>query len=149
MNAPAGIAALTPESATLNSGTHTTITAGQDLNVLAQGALVINAAKGLSLYTHGKAQNGQKPNQETGIKLHAASGKVSLQSQSDKTQIAAGKQVTIASAQSTVTIAAPGAKLQLIAAGAGVSIEGGNVTLKAPGAVIVGARSQSWLDRPA
>ena len=137
-SAPAGVAILTPKSATLNSGATYSITTGQDLNILSQQSTVINAAKGLAFYTYGKAKNAQKPNQETGIKLHAASGKVSLQSQSDKTQIAADKQVTLASAQSTVTLAAPSAKLQLIAAGAGITIEGGNITLKAPGTVTVG-----------
>jgi type VI secretion system secreted protein VgrG len=50
---------------------------------------------GISLFTYGKASNKEKPNQETGIKLHAASGKVSSQSQSDVTKITADKSITV------------------------------------------------------
>ena len=76
----------------------------------------------------------QKPNQETGIKLHAATGKVSTQSQSDKTSITADKTITVASINKTVMIAAQKHVL-LTAMGAFLKLEGGNITIAAPGKV--------------
>ena len=48
---------------------------------------------GIAIFTAGKANNKNKPNQETGIHLHAASGQVSLQSQSGKTTAARSNRV--------------------------------------------------------
>ncbi|MDB5917122.1 MAG: rhs element Vgr family protein, partial [Massilia sp.] len=81
----AGIAATTPSDAILAAGNASSITAGQDINFAAQGNSFYGVKAGISLFTYGKASVKEKPNQETGIKLHAASGKVSSQSQSDET----------------------------------------------------------------
>jgi type VI secretion system secreted protein VgrG len=87
MSAPGGITGVTPESISLNAGQTTSIAAGQDIALVA-GANASHLVKyGISLFAYGKASNPNKPNQETGIKLHAASGKLSSQSQSDKTSI--------------------------------------------------------------
>ena len=86
------------------------------------------------MFTYGKAHNKDKPNQETGISLHAASGKVSSQSQSDKTNITADKSITVASINKTIMIAAPKHVL-LTAMGAFLKLEGGNIMLHAPGKV--------------
>jgi type VI secretion system secreted protein VgrG len=91
-------------------------------------------ASGISLFTYGKASNKQKPNQETGVKLHAASGKVSTQSQSGETKLTADKVVTVASITKTVSVTAK-VHLLMTAQGACLKIAGGNIMLHAPGKV--------------
>ncbi|MBA4155675.1 DUF2345 domain-containing protein, partial [Flavobacterium sp.] len=56
----------------------------------------------------------------------------SLQSQSDKTTLTASQTLTIASTQASIRIAAPH-HLLMTAQGAGIILEGGNITLTAPG----------------
>jgi type VI secretion system secreted protein VgrG len=152
MSAPAGIAMVTPQSASFNAGTTTSIAAGQDINLLAQANAAHSVKSGISLFTYGKASNPKKPNQEVGISLHAASGKVSSQSQSDKTQITADKAITVASTTDAVSIQAPKHVL-LTAQGAYIKMSGGNIEVHAPGKVEFKASMKSWTsaksDKPA
>jgi type VI secretion system secreted protein VgrG len=143
MSAPAGIAMVTPQSASFNAGNTTSIAAGQDINLLAQANAGYSVKSGISLFTYGKASNPKKPNQEVGIQLHAASGKVSSQSQSDKTQITADKTITVASTTDAVTIQAPKHVL-LTAQGAYIKMSGGNIEVHAPGKVEFKATMKSW-----
>jgi type VI secretion system secreted protein VgrG len=143
MSAPAGIALLTPQSASFNAGSTTSIAAGQDINLMAQANAAHSVRSGISLFTYGKASNPKKPNQETGIKLHAASGKVSSQSQSDKTQVTADKAITVASTTDAVSIQAPKHVL-LTAQGAYIKMSGGNIDIHAPGKVDFKASMKSW-----
>lgn len=135
LSSPAGIAASTPADAVLAAGTTTSITAGQDINFAAQGNASTLVAGGISLFTYGKANNKTKPNQEVGLKLHAASGKLSSQSQSGATSLVADKTVTIASVTKTVAISAPRKHVLLTAQGAYIKLEGGNIEVHAPGKV--------------
>lgn len=107
LSSPAGIAAITPASAVLAAGGTSSLSAGQDINFAAQGNALHLVGKGISLFTYGKASSADKPNQETGIKLHAAS---------------VGKSVTV------------GAKehVMLTAQGAFLKLEGGNIMLHGP-----------------
>ena len=142
MSAPAGIVMVTPQSASLNAGVTTSV-AAQDINLVA-GANAGHIVKyGISMFTYGKASNPKKPNQETGIMLHAASGKVSSQSQSDKTMVTADKAITIASTTDAVTIQAPKHVL-LTAQGAYIKMSGGNIEVHAPGKVDIKASMKSW-----
>jgi len=75
-----------------------------------------------------------KPNQETGIHLHAASGAVSVQAQSGKLSAAADKKVTIASTNGNVSASA-NTSLLATALGAFLRLEGGNIELQAPGKI--------------
>ncbi|NMM10513.1 MAG: type VI secretion system tip protein VgrG [Polaromonas sp.] len=134
LSAPAGIALLTPQSASLNAGQTSSLSAAQDINLLAQGHAGQSVKGGISLFTYGKASAPHKPNTETGIRLHAASGKVSSQSQSSKTQITADKAVTIASTTEAVSIQAKEHVL-LTAQGAYIKMAGGNIEVHAPGMV--------------
>jgi type VI secretion system secreted protein VgrG len=143
MSAPAGIALLTPQSAMLSAGQTSAISAGQDINLLAQGNAGHAVKGGISLFSYGKASNPQKPNQETGIRLHAASGRVSSQSQSNKTQVTADKAITVASTTDAVSIQAPKHVL-LTAQGAYIKLEGGNIEVHAPGLVAFKAEMKSW-----
>ena len=143
LSAPAGIALLTPQSASLNAGQTSSLSAGQDINLLAQGHAGQSVKGGISLFTYGKASAPHKPNTETGIRLHAASGKVSSQSQSSKTQVTADKAVTIASTTEAVSIQAKEHVL-LTAQGAYIKMEGGNIEVHAPGMVAFKASLKSF-----
>jgi type VI secretion system VgrG family protein len=132
LSAPSGIAAVTPASAILHAGGTSSLTAGQDLNFAAQGNSFHTVKDGVSLFTYGKASSADKPNQETGIRLHAASGKVSLQSQSDATGVTADKAITVASVGKSVTVAAR-QHVMLTAQGAYLKLEGGDIMIHGPG----------------
>ncbi|QNA90909.1 type VI secretion system tip protein VgrG [Massilia sp. Dwa41.01b] len=134
LSSPVGIVATTPADAIFTAAHTSSLSAGQDLN-LAAGANSGHAVKsGISLFTYGKASAKEKPNQERGIKLHAASGKLSSQSQSGETRLTADKTITVASVNKNVTVAA-NKHLLLTAQGACLKLEGGNIMLHAPGKV--------------
>ncbi|UCV06333.1 type VI secretion system Vgr family protein [Dechloromonas denitrificans] len=131
--APGGIAQLTPKNHLLVAGKSLSIASNQDTNLIAQGNHSLATKDGIALFTVGKA-NSSKPNSETGIHLHAASGQVSLQSQSGKTTAAADKKVTIASTTASLTASAK-QKIIATAQGAYLKIEGGDISVHAPGKV--------------
>ncbi len=132
--APAGIAQLTPQNHILVAGKNLSIASSQDSNLIAQGKQSLAVKDGIALFTVGKAKGKSKPNSETGIHLHAASGSVSLQSQSGKTTAAADKKVTIASTTGSLNASAK-QKILATAQGAYLKIEGGNIEVHAPGKV--------------
>jgi type VI secretion system secreted protein VgrG len=134
LSSPAGIAATTPADAIIIAGNTSSITAGQDINFAAQGNSLYAVRAGISLFTYGKADSKDKPNQETGIMLHAACGKVSSQSQSDETRITADKAITVASMTKSVTVAAKEHVL-LTSQDAYIKLEGGNIMIHGPGAM--------------
>jgi type VI secretion system VgrG family protein len=134
LSAPTGIAAVTPASAVFSAEAFSAICAGQDINLAAQGGWFKSATRGISLFTYGKATNGSKPSQETGVRLHAASGQVSSQSQAGPTRITADKAVTVVSVTKSVGVAAK-KHLLLTAQGAYIKLEGGNIEVHAPGKV--------------
>jgi type VI secretion system secreted protein VgrG len=127
-----GISAATPTNVIFNAGNTSSVTAGQDINFAAQGNSYHTVAFGISMFTYGKASAKDKPNQEVGIKLHAASGKVSSQSQSDETRITADKTITVASVTKSITVGAKN-HVMLTAQGAYLKLEGGNIMLHGPG----------------
>lgn len=132
MSSPSGIAALTPASTVVSAGTSTSLAAGQDINFVSQANWFTGVVKGIGLFTYGKATASSKPCLETGIRLHAASGKVSSQSQSDATRITADKTVTVASVSKSATISAKQHVL-LTSQGAYIKVEGGNIMIHGPG----------------
>ncbi|WP_426208863.1 type VI secretion system tip protein TssI/VgrG [Massilia sp. TWP1-3-3] len=134
LSAPSGIVAATPASAIISAGRTSSITAGQDINLASQGNQFHAVMDGISLFTYGKASNADKPNQEVGIKLHAASGKVNAHSQSDEIRVTADKAITVASVTKSVTVAAA-KNVMMTAQGAFLKIEGGNIMLHGPGKI--------------
>lgn len=136
LSSPSGIAAVTPAHANLTSGNTGNVSAGQDINLAAQGNSFAAVVAGISVFTVGKVSAKEKPNQETGIKFHAASGKVSSQSQSGETRLTADKAITVASITKSVTIAATSKHLLLTAQGACIKLEGGNIEIQGPGKMI-------------
>jgi len=132
LSSPAGIAALTPANAVFSTGNASTFAADQDINAASQGNAYHTVRSGIGLFTYGKLTGGDKPNQEVGIRLHAASGKVSSQSQSDETRITADKALTVASVTKSVNVAAK-THVQLVAQGAALKLYGGNIEIHGPG----------------
>ncbi|MDB5799955.1 MAG: vgrG, partial [Rhodocyclales bacterium] len=130
---PAGIAALTPKSAVLVAGNTLTLVAA-DIHIASQGKQAWAVKDGIALYTYGKQSDTKRPVKDTGLKLHAAKGKVSVQAQSDKADFNADKAVTITSTTADVLLQGKG-KLLLTAGGAGIEIAGGDITLTASGTV--------------
>lgn len=132
--APAGIAQMTPASALWSAGNTASLVAGVDINQMAQGHHAISAKDGVVLFTQGEAPAGEQPNQETGIKLHAATGSVNVQAQTAAAHLIADQAVEVSSTADQVKVGAPKHVL-LAAAGAGIRLEGGNITLSAPGKI--------------
>lgn len=116
------------------SGRTTSLTAGQAVNLVAQGKACHAVKDGISLFTYGKVVSTATPNQETGIKLHAASGKVSSQSQAGATRLVSHEGLMVASVTKSVTVAAK-THVLLTAQGACIRLEGGNIAIHAPGQV--------------
>jgi type VI secretion system secreted protein VgrG len=112
-----------------------TLSAGEDVGIVAQGNLSVMAAAGMSLFSVGKADDKSRPLQETGMRFHAASGRVSLQSQSGASRFVADKLVSVASVARSVTVRAPKKHVLLTAQGACIRLEGGNIEVHAPGKV--------------
>lgn len=134
-SSPDGLIAATPADQVWVSGTQTVLTADQDLNWASQGEWIAAVAGGVVLYTQGSEAPGGKPNQERGIALHAAQGKVSARAHQNLAKLAAQTSVTLASTQADVAIQAPSKHLLATAAGAYLRIEGGNIELGAPGTI--------------
>ena len=132
--APAGIAAFTPATLIAAAGNTATIVAGQDLQFAAQAHHAWSIKGGLVFYTYGKATDAAKPNQETGIAMHAATGNVNTQSQSGATRLTADKKVEVFSTGGMVRVTAP-EHILLTAAGAAIDIQPGSITLKGPGRI--------------
>jgi type VI secretion system secreted protein VgrG len=134
LSAPSGIAAASPKDAIFTAKASASISAGHDINAASQGNLFHAVKAGISLFTYGKAGNAEKPNQEIGIRLHAASGKVSSQSQADATRITADKAVTVSSVTKSVNVTAREHVL-LTAQGAYLKLAGGNIEIHGPGKI--------------
>lgn len=140
---PAGIIQSSPKSGITSAGNTTSLVAGQDINQLAGQNWALAAKDGIVLYTYGKASNAAKPNQETGIALHAASGNVNSQSLSGSTHVAADKAVSVSSTAAGINASSP-TKIVLTAGGAGITISGGNITLAAPGNITLKAGMKNF-----
>jgi type VI secretion system secreted protein VgrG len=134
LSAPKGIAATTPADAIFYAGATSNLSAGHDLNFAAQGNSYAIVKDGIKLFPYGKATSAQKPNQEIGIRLHAASGQVSMQSQADKTRLTADKALSVVSTTKSINIAAR-EHILLASQGASIRIVGGDIEVFGPGKI--------------
>ncbi len=132
--APSGVGLFTPSSSILSAGANLTFNAGQDLHFVAQGNHATVAKAGVVFYTYGQASDAKKPNTETGIAIHAASGSVHTSSNTGATRLTASAAVEVSSVNAGVLVASP-QQVQLTAAGGAIQIESGNITINAPGNV--------------
>ena len=137
-----GAVTVTPADQAWISGTRTALVAGTDLDWMSQGSQVTAVAGGIAMFTQGSDAPDDKPNQETGIALHAAQGNVSARAHRNEAKAAAKTKITIASTHGDIEIAAPTKHVLLTAQGAYLKIEGGNIELGAPGVVEFKASSK-------
>lgn len=137
-----GLHSYTPKSQCWVAGTHVLLTATSDLNFTAQGKTQFSAATGLVLYTQGD-KAGDRPVNDTGIALHAATGRVSLQAQTDLAHLAAKRSVYMASTQANAHVQGK-THLLMTAQGAFVKLQGGNIELNAPASVFLKAGLHKW-----
>ncbi|MBN3856613.1 type VI secretion system tip protein VgrG [Paraburkholderia sp. Ac-20340] len=131
-HAAAGMAAMSAQSHIWASGTATVLSAGQDVQLTAQGKASIVAKEGIALHTLG-ASGAQRPVGAQGIALHAATGALTLQAQNAGTlEASARKTLTVSSAQASVAVQTP-KRVLLSAAGAYLKMEGKDIVIGAPG----------------
>nr|WP_297350982.1 DUF2345 domain-containing protein [uncultured Caldimonas sp.] len=131
VSAPGGIALLSPASQVWYSG-GTASFVSNDISFTAQRNRAMAVAGGISWFTYGKASNPGKPNQETGIKLHAATGNVAVQAQSAAVKLTADKSVVVSSTHGSIEMGAP-KRVRLMAGGSALLLEGSDITLVTPG----------------
>ncbi|RZI81678.1 MAG: type VI secretion system tip protein VgrG [Rubrivivax sp.] len=142
LSAAADIASLTPANTVVSAGQHASVTAGQDTNLLSQRHSAWAVKDGISLFTRGEAQPGQRAVQDVGLKLHAASGNVSTQAQGGAFTLTAEKAVDLQSTAANVVISAP-ERIVLNGGGGYVKIEGGDIEIGTSGpAVFKGAMKE-------
>ncbi|MBI2734854.1 MAG: type VI secretion system tip protein VgrG [Aquabacterium sp.] len=132
LSAAADISSATPAHSVLSVGQHTTLTAGQDTNLLSQRHTAWAVKDGISLFTRGEAKDSPRAVQDVGMKLHAASGNVNVQAQSDTFTLTAAQAVDIQSTAASITISAP-EKILLNGGGGYIKIEGGNIEIGTSG----------------
>lgn len=124
---PAGLALLTPASQ-VGTVANVVMTSAQDIGITAQRHHSVVATEGVFFFTYGEAKDASKPNAETGIRLHAATGSVSVQAASAQALFAADQNIDVASTTDAVTVAAPEHVL-LTAGGSNLQIETGAITI--------------------
>lgn len=132
ISAPGGVTALTPVHSVMSAGATASLTAQQDIHLGSTRNTAIAVQGGLGLFTYGKASDASKPNQETGLQLHAASGNVSVQAQQSTLSLVADKAIHVASVTDAITIGSP-TKVGLFAGGASLLINSGGITLTTSG----------------
>jgi type VI secretion system secreted protein VgrG len=131
----------TPSTAAFASAASIASFSGQDLSLVAQGAVHQTAAhtyagvsgQTTSLFTHAG-----------GIKAFAASGPVSLRAHTDTLQIRADKDVTVVSVNDEIRIQAS-TKIEIVAGQSSVVLEGSNITFTCPGKFEVKGSGHAFL----
>ncbi|CAH0350696.1 type VI secretion system Vgr family protein [Aquabacterium sp. CECT 9606] len=132
LSAVAAISSATPAHTVISAGQTATITTGQDANLLSQRHAAWAVKDGISLFTRGEAKDGQRAVQDIGLKLHAASGNVNTQAQSDRFTLTAEKGIDLQSTAGSVVITAPN-KIVLNGGGSYIKIEGGDIEVGTSG----------------
>jgi type VI secretion system secreted protein VgrG len=128
LSSAADIASLTPANTVMAVGQHTTVTASQDINLIAQRHQGWAVKGGISFFTRGEAKDDQRAVQDTGLKFHAASGNVNVQAQDGPFTLTAQKSIDIQSTQADIVISAPNC-IVLNGGGGYIKLEGGNIEI--------------------
>ncbi|MEO8154049.1 MAG: type VI secretion system tip protein TssI/VgrG [Rhizobacter sp.] len=123
-----GVVSGTPAHTVMSAGSTAGLTSAQDINLSAGRHVAIAVQHDLGLFTYGKATDPNKPNQETGLQLNAASGNVSVQAQANTLSLTADKAIDVASTTDAITMGSPKHVL-LAAGGSSLRITSGNITL--------------------
>jgi type VI secretion system secreted protein VgrG len=129
---PGGVTLQTPGHTILSAGATLCLVAHHDINLTSVRHIAVAVSNGLSLFTYGKATHPEKPNPETGLQFHAASGSVSVQAQKNTLELSADGAVNLASTTAAVTVTAP-KQVLLAAGGSSLRITSQGITLITPG----------------
>lgn len=132
LSAAAAISSATPAHTVISAGQNATLTASQDVNLLSQRHLAWAVKDGISLFTRGEAKDAQRAVQDVGMKLHAASGNVNVQAQSDQFTLTAEKAIDLQSTAASIVITSPN-RIVLNGGGGYIKIEGGDIELGSSG----------------
>ncbi|MGE5453048.1 MAG: type VI secretion system Vgr family protein [Acidobacteriota bacterium] len=132
-SAPGAITSHTPVNTVISSAGQAAISTSADANLLSQRHTAWAVKDGISLFTRGEAKDATHPVQDTGMKLHAASGNVNMQAQSGAITVTAEKAVDIQSTAANITISAP-SSLMLNGSGGYIKINGGDIEIGTSGA---------------
>lgn len=132
LGAPAGLALHTPADQALGAAATASLSAGAAIECLAQRHLVMAARGGLSLYAHGASAGAEAPVPDTGMRLHAASGRASLQAQTASAHVRAAGALDLSSRQGAVRVVTPQALL-LACSGAALRLSGDDICLQGSG----------------
>lgn len=133
LSAAADISSATPAHTVISAGQNATITTAQDTNLLSQRHSAWAVKDGISLFTRGEAKDAQRAVQDVGLKLHAASGNVNTQAQSDKFTLTAEQGIDLQSTAASIVISAP-SRIVLNGGGSYIKIEGGDIEVGTSGA---------------
>lgn len=132
LSSAAAITALTPAHTVMSAGTQITLTTEADANLLAQRHQAWAVKGGISLFTRGEAKNTQRAVQDTGLKLHSASGNVRTEAQNGPFTLTAKQAIDLQSTAADIVITAPN-RIVLNGGGGYIKIEGGNIELGTSG----------------
>ncbi len=132
-SAPGAITSHTPANTVVSAGGQAAISTPTDANLLSQRHTAWAVKDGISLFTRGEAKDSKHPVQDTGMKLHAASGNVNTQAQSGGITVTAAKAIDIQSTTANITISAP-SSLMLNGSGGYIKINGGDIEIGTSGA---------------
>lgn len=132
LSAPGSIVQLTPANTVMAVGRHAVISTSEDANLLSQRHAAWAVKDGISLFTRGENKDANRPVQDAGLKLHAASGNVSVQAQSGAFTLTAANAIDIQSTSASIEISAPQTIL-LNGSGGFIQISGGDITIGTSG----------------
>lgn len=132
LTSPAGILATTPAHTVAAALGTASLSSAQDINHTAQRHHAVAARSGIVAYTVGQAPDPHKPQAESGLRAHSATGRNSLQAQSAAMHWNADGRVSLDSTQASVRLSAP-KHLLLTGAGSYLRLSGGNIELGTSG----------------
>ena len=130
-----GVALLTPAHTVMSAGSTAGLTARHGIDLGAVRNIAIAVENGLGIFTVGKATSPDKPNQETGLQMNAASGSVCVQAQKNTLSLIADKAIEVASTTDVVAIQSP-KEVCLHGGGSSLRINSQGITLTTRGPAI-------------
>ncbi|MEY8711974.1 type VI secretion system Vgr family protein [Mangrovibacter phragmitis] len=133
LSAPAGVAAVTPESIQLSAGKTLTATAGENADVTVFKRFTVAAGEAISLFAH-----------KLGLKIFAARGRVDIQAQSGAMQLQSDQQMSINSAKGEIVLNAAQGITLTSTGGAYIKIKDGAVEIGAPGKISLNSPMLDW-----
>jgi len=149
VSAKAGLGLTAGQAVQLSSGDTISLMSGADTNLISGGQMRVHTGQAIGVL--GGAVNPGEGG--AGLQMIAAKDAVEFQAQGDKLSVRARDDVTVISANAGVDWAAAKSISLSTAGGANITIEGGNITVQAPGKMTIRAGKKSFsgpeqLDHP-